>query len=503
MRKTLMALAAVFLLLASSLATVAAQGATPGADSSRSTAGGGVVPAGTAVTIVDTNGQAAATLTVDKVEDPFTGFDPSSPPPRGFHFVAVDVTLFAAGTATVTGNGYFYAVDSDGFAYQQTYVNRTSADGQVTDFSNLSVDAGQVAKGIVFFAVLNNTTITHVIYQTNSQQWITVLDMSAAATAPGTKVSFVDTNGQPAADITVTEVIDPLTDFDPSSPPQRGFEFAAVNVTVTNTGAAPFTISQSDFTVVDVDGFSSPYYGAYRTADATAAKPDLQSGAAIDPGKSVSGIVSFQVLKGSKINQVFYVPSGRIVEVVNLGGKGVVATATPGPQPTATASAEANATEASATDVSATEAPAVATVDLSGIDCKAVDAWGAKLVAAFGVLGPIGADIASWETDPTTIDSAKARADAKTVDDAISGLKDMSVPDAKIQPLADGYLGLLQTYSDGLKSVADHNDAKDILAISADFDKINGATDVFSDPTLTALSDSLTSACPELANLGA
>jgi hypothetical protein len=508
-----MALAAVLLLLAGSLASVAAQGATPTAGGSRATigGGGGVTPVGTAVTLVDNNGEASATLTVDKLEDPFTGFDPSSAPQRGFHFVAAEVSLFAAGASQVAGNGYFYAVDADGFSYQQSYVYATQDANQLEDFGSVTADPGQVVKGVVYFQVLNNTKIDRLVYQPDYQRWVTVLDLRAAVNAPGAKVSVVDPNGQPFADITATEIIDPLKDFDPSNAPQRGFEFAGVNITVTNTGSAPLQIDPSDFNIVDADGFASAYYGVYRTDAGKAAAPDFDTSAAIDPGKSATGIISFQVLKGSVVNQVLYVPNGRFVEIANAGAKGVQSTATPGPQaspiaatPESDANAtDANSTDANSTDVEPTEAAAVPTPDISGVDCDAVASWAQKaLLPNITVLTDISTDLTNWESDPTTIDSAKARDDAGKVNDAISAIKSEDAP-KEIQPLADAFVGIMQAYADGLKSLADHADAKDTAGIQADFTAINNASGGFDDPNISALSDALDSACPELANLGA
>lgn len=518
-----MAVAAVLLLFASTLASIAAQAATPTPGGANALGNSGVLPAGTAVSVVDNTGTPSYTLTVDKLDDPFTGFNPSNAPQRGFHFVAIDISLFNASTAAVTSTGNFIAVDADGFANQQAYVSRVSADGQIDDYSNLSVDPGKVGRAIVFFQVLNDTKITQIVFQPDYQRWITVLDMNKTAISPGTKVSFLDANLQPVADITVTEVIDPLTDFNPSSPPQRGFAYAGINVTIANTGAAALTANSSDFTVVDVDGFTAAVAGVNRTANATAATPDLQSGASIEPGQSLTGVISYQVLKGSKLNQVFYSPQGRFLEVVNLAGKGVQVSATPGPDAAATPiAADANATNGNATDGNGnngnatagnatagnsstdqpTQAADVPTPDVSGVDCGAVVSWAKTvLVGTLPVFTQVVTDTGGWQATPNApIDTAKVRADAKLLTDALASIKGASAPD-EVKPLAGAYEGILQSFADSLAKLANDLDAKDTAAIKADLDGLNHAADALTDPKITALSSALQSACPDLATI--
>ena len=251
-----------------------------------------------------------------------------------------------------------------------------------------------------------------------------------------------------------------------------------------------------------VDGFAATDASVYRTKDATTAKPDLEYGASIDPGKSVTGIVSFQVLKGSKINQVFYAPNDRFVEVLNLGGKGVQTTATPGPQASPVASGAGNASDAGNGSDSG-NASEVATPDVTGVDCDAVIKWAnIAIVGTLPVFTQIVTDTVTWQASPNSpIDTAKVRADAKLLNDTLDSIDGIDVPD-HVGPLSDAYKGILKSFADDLTKLAADLDAKDTTAVKADLDAIGKVADAFNDPSISALGDALGSACPNLENLG-
>lgn len=135
--------------------------------------------------------------------------------------------------------------------------------------------------------------------------------------AVGTAVSWVGNEGTELAKVTVTDIADPFKDYDRSSPPERGYHFVLITVTVDNTGTAPVTVDPFAFDLVDADGFVAHSTGLYRSADATAANPDLQSGD-VAPGDSVSGVVGFQVFNGVEIERVVLSPdSSRLVTLVD------------------------------------------------------------------------------------------------------------------------------------------------------------------------------------------
>jgi hypothetical protein len=141
--------------------------------------------------------------------------------------------------------------------------------------------------------------------------------------AVGTAVSWIGNEGTELAQVTVTEVTDPFQDYDPNSPPQRGFHFVLLAVTVDNTGAVPVTVDPNAFNLVDADGFVARTSYLYRSADVTAADPDLQY-AELAPGASVSGVVGFQLLNGAEVERILFAPdSSRLITLVDERAVGI------------------------------------------------------------------------------------------------------------------------------------------------------------------------------------
>ena len=97
--------------------------------------------------------------------------------------------------------------------------------------------------------------------------------------------------------MTVDEMVDPFQDYDPSSPPERGFHYVLLTVTIENTGTNPLNVDPGAFALIDADGFVARSTFLYRSAEATEADPDLQYGE-LALGSSISGVVGFQVLNG-------------------------------------------------------------------------------------------------------------------------------------------------------------------------------------------------------------
>jgi hypothetical protein len=277
---------------------VAAQG-TP-------TAGASI---GEPATLYDANAKPVGTVAVTSVVDPYTGLDrTSSSPNRGYHWVMATVAFTAGDAALPIASSSFQLVDSDGFTTYQSYVYRSdAATAENPDFNASQADPGQTVSGVIFFQLYNDSTPHLIEYIPTSTQLTVVADLRDAHVAPGSTVAFTGSDGKDFGTATVTGVVDPVTDFAPSSPPNRGFHYVAVGVTITNTSDGPVSVDPSRFFVVDHEGFQTWATTISRTGEGQAALPDLQY-APLDPGASASGLVEFLVINGSAIETVFFAP---------------------------------------------------------------------------------------------------------------------------------------------------------------------------------------------------
>ena len=254
-----------------------------------------------AVTIFGPNGEPAAEIVVDALIDPFEDFDPSISPQRGFHYVMAAVTM-TAGDAPFEASAYsFSLVDTEGFVYTTTFAYRSTEDTEaMPDFPGGTIEPGDSLSGVVFFEVLDGTTTGFLIYQPTFETLVTIADLRDEPVAQGDPVEYISSNNQPVATITVEGVVSPLEDYDPSYAPERGFEYAGVEVTIENTGADPLPVDPYSFQLVDAQSFIFYSTGILRTEESEAEIPSLQS-EEIAPGDSVTGLVAFQVLTGTEI----------------------------------------------------------------------------------------------------------------------------------------------------------------------------------------------------------
>ncbi len=141
--------------------------------------------------------------------------------------------------------------------------------------------------------------------------------------AVGTVVSWIGNEGTELAKVAVLEVVDPFQDYDPSSPPERGFHYVLMAVAIENTGTQPLNVDPGAFSLVDTDGFLTRSYGVYRPAEALEASPDLQYGE-LAPGSSIIGAVGFLVLNGTEIERIVFNPdSDRLLTLVDQRTEGV------------------------------------------------------------------------------------------------------------------------------------------------------------------------------------
>jgi len=140
-----------------------------------------------------------------------------------------------------------------------------------------------------------------------------------AAQDEGVAVPIADEEGTAVGSITVNEVVDPFTDFDPAYPPEEGSRYVAVNIAFDADAGNRFEIAPYTIVLQDDAGFLWTQASLPLAEDALV--PEL-SGQTLGPGSRVTGVVGFQIPEGSEPALVLYQPeSSRIVPLLNLGGE--------------------------------------------------------------------------------------------------------------------------------------------------------------------------------------
>jgi hypothetical protein len=318
MRSVIATVAALCLLLLGSM-SVAAQDATPAASG----------PA----TIIGGDGAEAATVTLTDFVQPFEDYDPNYTPTLGYHFVMASITVENTGSQPFSIYPTdFQLVDANGFTYYITQLARTDQSG-VGDFSGQdSMSAGDKVSGAIYFQVLNGATVQSLVYYAQGNRIVTISKFADAAVAPlGEPTTIVDYDGTSWAEITASDLEDPFTAYQQGYDPERGQHYVLVNLTITNTGERPLNFDPSAFYLVDKEGFA--YSLDYLTFPDDSPLKNLEYTDSLEPGASVSGVITFQVVNGVESSAIVFLGRGdRLVTIVDTSPAAPTATpeATPG-----------------------------------------------------------------------------------------------------------------------------------------------------------------------------
>jgi hypothetical protein len=140
----------------------------------------GTTPVGEARAHTDAAGVQLGTVTIREIEDPYTGHEPTRPPPDGQRFAmltmafeaAEDQTLFAEPRAV-------FLVDTNGSIYRPTPVSRPAGEVvQVLEPQPLS--PGDLVSGVIGYAVPIDAVLDLVVYASEANRFVAIADLAAS-----------------------------------------------------------------------------------------------------------------------------------------------------------------------------------------------------------------------------------------------------------------------------------------------------------------------------------
>lgn len=139
----------------------------------------------------------------------------------------------------------------------------------------------------------------------------------SAAPAVGEPVPVVDTEGVVHGSVTVKEVVDPFTGFDPAAPPADGMRY--ITLTVTYEAAPDQSLDAQPYQIVLQGANGTIFYPQYVPRPADSKIPDLQS-QLMAPDNRLSGIIGYVVPATEAIAKVAFSPSwDRLSDIADLG----------------------------------------------------------------------------------------------------------------------------------------------------------------------------------------
>jgi hypothetical protein len=123
----------------------------------------------------------------------------------------------------------------------------------------------------------------------------------------GSAVPITNPEGATVGSITVTDVVDPFTDYDPNYTPEAGSRYVAVTVAFDADAGQRFDIQPSSIVLQDDQGFIVSQ--AYISLPSDALIP-IVSSQTLSPGSRITGLVAFALPEDRSPAHVFLQPRG-------------------------------------------------------------------------------------------------------------------------------------------------------------------------------------------------
>jgi hypothetical protein len=390
---------------------------------------------GAAVPVTDEEGTAVGSITVTEVIDPFTEFDPAYPPEAGGRYVAVNVAFDAdAGNRFDIAPSDIVLQDDAGFLWNQASME-LAEDALIPELSSQTLGPGSRVTGVVGFVVPEGRTPAQVLYQPESSRLISLLNVTGEEPpAPGESVAIIDSEGG-SGSVTVSEVVDPFEDVDPSQAAPEDGRFVMVTLVYENTSDGKFFVEPYGLLLRDANGNLWSATSVTRLEESELV-PDITS-AQLAPGDRLSGAVIFVVPEGTDLAGIYTSPvSGQLIQLADLESD---------------SADEATVTEDSTAESVATPA---ASADIGA--CAGLEPWltsARERIQRASEMSLEDATLEDLESLAEHVDEYAAMAEAQ--------LTDQAPPEA--EAAAKALVATFQAYSDSIDQILGANEpGKDV-----------------------------------------
>ena len=271
------------------------------------------------VRIADSDGTELGTITVPFFTD---HIDPNRPPAPGNRMVFVCLSIsLTFGDPLVLGPADFAVLYENGFPYEPDDPGIELDDCPA--FFGKEFAPGVTDGGAITFQLPEDADLDQILFEHGDRRQ-PLIDTRDARPRYGDAVPILAIDGSELATISVSAPADPPT---PSN--DDGRRYITFPASVTNTGALPFDLNPSHFSMIDTDGFATRE--APRGPEQSGPSgPYLQPNPSLAPGETASGLVRFKIRDGADpVAVVFHPDSDRLVYLAESGIPPTPAVSTP------------------------------------------------------------------------------------------------------------------------------------------------------------------------------
>ena len=135
-------------------------------------------PLNTAVTFKSVEGQPLAILTATKMVDPFSGYNPAYPPPRGNRFLLVGLKVENVGVNPyVFDPSRVYLQDADGFVVYPSGVD-LGAEPVEVGLAYQEIPPATVAEGVIGFVLIQGVVPIRAFFSPSSDRMLLLADLA-------------------------------------------------------------------------------------------------------------------------------------------------------------------------------------------------------------------------------------------------------------------------------------------------------------------------------------
>jgi len=269
------------------------------------------------VPFLDAAGTQLGTITVREVADPYTEFEPTRPPAAGQRYVLLTLTFEAQeDQAFPIDPRQVQLLDSAGFLYAPAAVPRP-ADDVVPNLQSLTLAPFDRGSGVVGYSIPAHVEIIQIVYRGDGSRIMPIANPGVTgAVAVGEPKIVAAPDGTSLGSITIREVTDPFTGFDPARPPAAGQRFVLLT---TAFEAAEDQAMRADPGLVYLKDSNGTLYRptqVYRPEGELLQNLEIQP---LSPTDRISGVIGYQLPVDTALDSILYGPEGnRFVPVADI-----------------------------------------------------------------------------------------------------------------------------------------------------------------------------------------